>query len=285
MGSDKVTGRRSVRKSLYGQGARWQVSFCAEQPDGSRALRSKNFETKSDAEAFRTLTEHELRAGIYRPPEALTRRFDAAAQTWWKSKRRPTGASLHRYRDALDIWVLPMWGQRTLAGITRPDVEGWVTQLIEGTALHATDRRARGGGFAPAGLRAVWVPFNASPSHAVRLGWMASNPAQGVELPRVHQPAGVFLTYLEVEQLLASVRAVTGRMDDEVMVQLMAFTGLRPGEVIALQVRDVDLHARRIRISKTATIDVDGKPTIGEPKHGERREVPIARTCSAPSRS
>jgi hypothetical protein len=132
MGSDKVTGRRSVRKSLYGQGARWQVSFYAEQPDGSRALRSKNFETKSDAEAFRTLTEHELRAGIYRPPEALTRRFDAAAQTWWKSKRRPTGASLHRYRDALDIWVLPMWGQRTLAGITRPDVEGWVTQLIEG---------------------------------------------------------------------------------------------------------------------------------------------------------
>ena len=46
--------------------------------------------------------------------------------------------------------------------------------------------------------------------------------------------------------------------------------------MIALQVQDVDLHARRIRINTTATINADGKPTIGEPKHGERREVPIA---------
>jgi integrase len=47
-------------------------------------------------------------------------------------------------------------------------------------------------------------------------------------------------------------------------------------------VSDVDLPARRIRISKTVTIDVHGSATIGEPKHGERREVPIAPHLLAP---
>lgn len=275
MSADKLSGERA-RKSTYGQGARWQVSFYAERPDGTRAIRSRNFERKTDAEAFRTRTEHELRAGIYITPETLTRRFDAAAQAWWDSKRRPTGASLHRYRDALDIWVLPTWEQRTLASITRPDVEQWVSALIDGSAPSAVGRRTRGGGFSPAGLRAVWVPFNAALAHAGRLGWMSGNPAKGVELPSLQKPVGVFLTYVEVEQLLTSVRSVTGRLDDEVMVLLMAFSGLRPGEVIALQVRDVRLSDRRISITKTATIDLHGRPTIGEPKHGERREVPIA---------
>ena len=92
----------------------------------------------------------------------------------------------------------------------------------------------------------------------------------------MRKPVGVYLTYPEVEQLLNGVRSVTGRLDDEVMAELMAYTGLRPGEVIALQVGDADLGARRIKITETATIGVNGKPTIGEPKHGERREVPIA---------
>jgi integrase len=276
MAVDKTTGKRSVRKADYGRGSRWQVSFYEEQGDGSRNLRSRKFDKRSDAEAFRTRTEHELRSGIYEAPQDLVQRFDDAAQAWWESKRRPTGASLHRYRAALDIWILPTWSTRTLASIARPDIETWVTQLVAGSAPSAPDRRTRSGGFSPAGLRAVWVPFNATLGYAHRIGWITGNPARGVELPRTLKPVGVYLTYVEVERLLTGVRAVTGRLDDEVMIELMAYAGLRPGEVVALQVGDVDLTGRRIKITKTATIDLQGRPVIGEPKHGERREVPIA---------
>lgn len=74
----------------------------------------------------------------------------------------------------------------------------------------------------------------------------------------MRKPIGVYLTYPEVEQLIDDVRSVFGRLDDEVLVELMAYTGLRPGEVIALQVGDVDLDALRIKITKTATIDIKG---------------------------
>lgn len=56
----------------------------------------------------------------------------------------------------------------------------------------------------------------------------------------------------------------------------MAYAGLRIGEVVALEVGNVDLDARRIKIRRTATVDINGSPIFGEPKHGERRDVSIA---------
>ena len=75
---------------------------------------------------------------------------------------------------------------------------------------------------------------------------------------------------------MTAAQGVTGRVSDAMMIELMAFAGLRPGEVVALQVQHVDLPSRRIKIRRTATIDIHGAAIFGEPKHGERREVPIA---------
>ena len=128
----------------------------------------------------------------------------------------------------------------------------------------------------PGGIAGVWVPFQASLAHAVELGWIAKNPARGVELPKVRPTERVFLDYGEVERLVKAARSIRGQLSDAVMVELMAYSGLRPGEAVALQIQHVDLKARRIRIRRTVTIDINGTPTFGEPKHGERREVPIA---------
>ena len=93
MSVDKTTGRRTVRKAAYGKGVRWQVSFYGEKQSGVLAIRSRNFEKKSDAVVFRTRTKHELRSCVYVAPEDLTRKFESLARAWLESKRRPTEAS------------------------------------------------------------------------------------------------------------------------------------------------------------------------------------------------
>jgi len=276
MGADPETGKKTVKKARYGVGSRWQVSQYAEQPDGTRRLVSRNFERLTDAEAYRTKTEHQVREGSYRPIELEKKTFADASAAWLAGKKKPSGASLFRYRDALDLWSLPKWSRRTLASMRREEIDTWVSELVDGSAPSAAGRRIRGGGLSPAGLTAVWVPFKASLAHAVELGWITANPARGVELPKSRPPEKVFLDYDEVEKLVAAAREVTGRRADAVMIELMAYAGLRPGEVVALQVQHLDLPARRIKIRRTATIDVNGRATFGEPKHGERREVPIA---------
>ena len=170
MGVDPATKKKTVKKANFGSGSRWQVSHYAEQSDGTKKLVARNFERLVDAEAFRTKTEHELREGSYRSPEFAKKTFGDAAAAWLDGKKKPNGASLFRYRDALDIWALPTWSHRTLISIRRPDIEAWVSQLVEGSAKHAEGRRARGTGLSPAGLTAVWVPFKAALANAVDLG-------------------------------------------------------------------------------------------------------------------
>lgn len=75
---------------------------------------------------------------------------------------------------------------------------------------------------------------------------------------------------------MESAQVVTGRPPDAVAVELMAYAGCRIGEVLALEVRNVDLEARRIKIRRTATVDINRSPIFGEPKRGERRDVQIA---------
>lgn len=276
MGVDPATKKKTVKKANFGIGSRWQVSHYAEQSDGTKKLVTRNFERLVDAEAFRAKSEDELREGSYRSPEFAKKTFDDAAAAWLDGKKKPNGASLFRYRDALDIWALPTWSHRTLISIRRPDIEAWVSQLVQGSANHAEGRRVRGTGLSPAGLTAVWVPFKATLANAVDLGGIDTNPARGVELPKVLQPDKVFLSYPEVESLARAAEQTTGRAADAMMIELMAFAGPRPGEVVALHIQHVELPARRIKIRRTATIDIHGSAIFGEPKHGERREVPIA---------
>ena len=60
-------------------------------------------------------------------------------------------------------------------------------------------------------------------------------------------------------------------------VQLMAYTGLRFGELAALRVGRVDLMRRRIEVAESVT-EVNGRSMFGSPKADRSRSVPVGRS-------
>jgi integrase len=80
----------------------------------------------------------------------------------------------------------------------------------------------------------------------------------------------VFLTHEQVDRL---ADACTGF---ELLIRLLAYTGLRWGEATALQVKRIDLLRRRLEVVRTA-IDL-GEVTYGTPKTHQHRSVPIPRS-------
>jgi integrase len=96
------------------------------------------------------------------------------------------------------------------------------------------------------------------------------NPARGVPLPRLAQSEPVFLTHEQVAGL-AEAAGSCGPL-----ITLMAYTGLRWGEVSALRVRDVDLARRRLDVRRAFT-EVEGRLVEGTPKSHQRRSVPLPR--------
>jgi len=85
---------------------------------------------------------------------------------------------------------------------------------------------------------------------AEETGLVAENPARSVTLRRLPRTPPVFLTEAEKRRLLKELRdrssAVVRR--DRVIVELFLGTGIRLQELVSLDVDDVDLDAKHLRI-------------------------------------
>ena len=265
--------RKGERKPSYGTGLRWSVVHIDPETNKERA---KKFGKKPDAEAYRARLEHSLREGSYIAPEVAALTVADAVEAWFSSKKKPGEASLAKYRNAIDNYVLPRWRGTRLSALKRTDVDEWVSALQDGSAPRRSGMRAHEGGLAPASIDGVLVPFIAGLRFAVSEGWIRRNPAGGVETPRPDSDPVIYLSHVQLEALVDAASQVASDAD-ALMIAVMGNVGLRFGELLALTVGDVDLRRRRISVSATMTTDARNRPIRGTRTKtpSGTREVPI----------
>lgn len=106
-----------------------------------------------------------------------------------------------------------------------------------------------------------------------------NNASSNVRFPAMSQTSHGYLTAVEVTKL--AELCDTGKGGDSHaakqgdVVLILAYTGLRFGELTGLNVEDVDLPARRIRVRRSIT-QLSGRLLEGPPKsRAGRRGVPI----------
>jgi integrase len=109
---------------------------------------------------------------------------------------------------------------------------------------------------------------------AVRDGRLVRNPADGIGLPRETQRDRHYLSHAEVAALADAAGA------DRALILVLAYTGLRFGELAALRVRRLDPARRRIEVAESVT-SVNGALIWGTPKGHARRWVSIPRFVAA----
>jgi integrase len=116
---------------------------------------------------------------------------------------------------------------------------------------------------------------------AVWDGLLASNPAARVKRPGVPRTEAHYLSIAEVATLLEAVK--DSRYAP--LLGLLAATGLRRGEALALRWSDVDLTNSLLRVRGTLS-RANGHLVISEPKtKRSRRDVPLTPTTVALLRS
>lgn len=199
------------------------------------------------------------------------------------------------YERQLEQYALRFFSERVrLTEITPSDIARFVSWLCDGRAQARNDHalalaKARNTGneepsplpqdakrvLADGTVRNVLAPLRACLATAVREGILRSNPAREVDLP--HRPVvrdgdeGP-LKVLSTEQLATFLRIVHPR--HRLFFQLLAATGLRISEAIALRWRDVQLDGSSPHVKVRRAI-VRGDVGLPKSKYG-RRDVPIA---------
>lgn len=222
-------------------GRSWAVRW--HDSDGKR--RSKGgFRTKTEAVAFLDERLKEQRLGhLYRPTllmSEVTARFMA---TYAKAP-----STIERMRYMLRL-VDRDFGDRRVADIRPEEIDAWRAGLREGTRFNAVQA-----------LRQTldW---------AIRMRIVADNPAREIKNPR---PKANEVTPFESWE---EVHAVGAELHPEFrLIPLLAVgTGLRPGEWMALEARDIDLDHRMLYVKRA--LDSSTR-TLRPPKTGPR-SVPL----------
>ena len=101
-------------------------------------------------------------------------------------------------------------------------------------------------GLSPGTVRQAHRVLSLILAEAVKDGRLSRNPASGVQLPRAIRSDPRFLTAVEVARLVEAAHP------NGLSVAILAFCGLRLGELAALRVRRVNLLRRRLVVAEVS---------------------------------
>jgi integrase len=227
-------------------------------------FKQRTFKVKREAERFALRVEVEVDQGnstdIYvRRSKTLAHVVEASMKA---SAAKLKSKTLAGYEQAYRLHILPVFGARRITSVTSQDVEMWVVTLTEK-------------GLSPASVRGTFVALNKLFRYAQRHELVAKNPCTGTELPRSDAKRMRCLTPAQVDAL---AKQLDRHHPYGLIVRFAAYSGLRAGEIAGLQVRDVNLLQKSVRVERTMQRDKhsDKGWTLASPK-SERstRTVPL----------
>lgn len=241
----------TIRQYETKAGKRYEVRY--RKPDGS-ATGKRGFRRKMDADAWGAANVTTAKSvGAYIDPQAGRRLVEDFWVPWLAAKRTKAKPSyVETLERAWRVHVMPKWGMREVQSITHDKVQVWVSALSESKSASVVLR-------AEGILRALLAKAKADKC-------IHDNPCEDLELPRKRRKKHVYLT---IDQLLALADASDWRSS---IVLTLGLCGLRWGELVGLQVGDVDLDRQRIHVRRSAT-EVNHQIVVDVPKTGEERTV------------
>lgn len=270
-------------------GRKYRVRY--RTPDHKQTSK-RGFRTKREADLFLASVEVSIARGEFIDPASARELIGDIGRQWLAVKQATLKPSTFRaLDDAWRVYVEPRWASVQVSTVKHSAVAEWVRQLAAGTAptvrrgTELQRTRAATPKSATVVIRAYGI-LSSVLEIAVRDRRIPHNPARGVDLPRKRRKPHRYLTHSEVDALAAAAGGERGTV-----VQVLAYTGLRWGELAALRVRDVDMLRRRLSVNENA-VRVGAEVHVGTPKTHELRSVgfptflvlPLARMCEGKPR-
>lgn len=273
MGKRRSPGEGGISSYPTGVGERWLVTFYVTDPaTGARRRRLKRgFTTKRAAGAWLRDTLSKVERGDYVDPSK--QRLDDYLAEWLDGLRvRPS--TVASYRKNVRLHIAPHLGALPLSRITPTQLNAWLRKL-------ETAGRADGqGGLSPRTVRYVFTILRSALGDAVKHGRLVTDPTDRANPPSATEARAPEMVTWTAAQLSAFLDWTRARGDELHFAWLvLAVTGLRRGELLALRWSDIDLDAARIAVRRS--VGVVRHKGAGEelveslPKSGRARVVDL----------
>ncbi len=178
--------------------------------------------------------------------------------------RNQVGAKTYeRYVQVLTRDVLPHLGGKALEDVVRRDV-----QAVINAAVSRGRADSRGKALSPRTVVHIFRVTHRVFVYAMRVGRLDRNPAQYIDLPRIEVQEPVVPDVDDIPRLLAVFAGTKFHLP----VLLAVTTGMRRGEVLGLQWRDVDFDAGLLTVARSLGATGEGA-FLKEPKTRRSRRT------------
>jgi integrase len=230
----------SVRKRAS---EHWQASYWK---DGVRHTAPTMFSTKADAIAYLSAIETDIRRGAWIDPRFGRVSFAEYAEIWLASRTDIRPRTVEQYHGLLTRILVPAFGRTELAKLRPSAVRVWYGQLSGKHPATASNAYRL--------LRAIY-------NTAVRDELVASSPCRIMGAGSDRSPERPMLSVAQVEAL---TEATTECL--RAAVVLASWGGLRRGEILGLQRKDVNEVTGGVAVERTLHELHTGEVVYGPPK-------------------
>ncbi|HVW18685.1 MAG TPA: tyrosine-type recombinase/integrase, partial [Solirubrobacteraceae bacterium] len=291
MAGAKLEALGGADQGIYRRGDRYAVIY----RDEYGRQRQRSARTLTEARTLRAVLIGRVKDGRHR--ELSREKVDDYALEWIERYQGRNGNlredTRAEYRRDLHRYVLPQLGGLKLAAVTRRHVSRWVAWLADERAQGdraraeaiAAGRDPQAGGvyLADGTIERIATVLRAMFSSAVDEELVAANPAHGLRLPKRDEARriasggdldedAVPARALTTDQLAVFLAVTPARY--RLLMRLLAATGLRISEALALRWTDVVLNGSspHVHVRRAWRRGRFGPP---KSKHG-RRKVPLS---------
>ena len=235
------------------RGDKWRARAFSEGKEFS-----KTFSTQDEAVRWKREQERLLERGEWVDPSQSSITFEQWSKQWVNAKTNIADSTMRGYLQLLNNHLLPAFGKQKLTAITNNQIAQWVSKSVGNGVGLVIIKRAHNV------LRQVC-------NSALLDGRISRNPAIGVPLPRTKSKEQHPLTINQL-QLLAKECGPY-----ESLVLFAGTTGLRWGEIAALQCKDVSILNRTVFVGKGYSTGLKGEKVLSGTKTHQNRTVPVAK--------
>lgn len=246
---------------------RYRIKISLRDPDGKRIYRAKTLpKGTTEAQALGVLDE--LRAELEVEASPRTPSLVDYAERWIARKsRRWKASTTDTYIYRLSHHVVPFFGTTPIDQIEQRDLLAWRTDIESQAEAEDGPSSKTVQGWWRDGLRLI---RSACTEHGL------SDPAAGLEGPSVTESFRRERKTLSADELALLVEALlSSRRKPSAWpaIALMAYTGCRRGEALALRWEDVDLAERTATLQRAVYHSSRTGWKEGKPKSGRARIV------------
>lgn len=237
----------------------WYASFWYKDWDGTRRKKKKEgFKTKREAQDFEREFLAKQGGGTDMTFGSLVELYMADCAT----RLRPTTVDSKQW--IFDTKLLPAFRLVPVRDITPTMVRKWQNNLLADPA-----------NYAPTYLKTINNQFSAIMNYAIKFYGLQSNPV--VICGPFGKKAAAEMQFWTRDEFHRFIECVKNKPASRLAFELLFWTGMRSGELMALTLNDIDFDKSRISINKTVA-QIKGQTIVSPPKTPKsKRTVTVPR--------